>query len=176
MEPEQEQPKFFMLDEGTEDFYDFPDNWDADDEEEAAPEEIDVDLRKIVILDSTTFHRNILKKQLEGAGFKIAAEGSAAAEVRGILTEGKIRFVAVDIDSTDGGGVKVIQLVRSFNDRLVLILTSARLGADQLKQIATDTGYFLAKPFQKPNVEAVMKSAYEAELSKKKAAAPKPAG
>ena len=168
---DQEQPKFFMLDEGTEDFYKFPDDWDKDDEEDAVEVEIDVDLKKIVIVDSGAFHRNILKTQLEAAGFKIAGLVDSAADAGHILAEAKVRFAAVDIDQTDGGGAKAIQIITSMNPQTVFIATSSRFTSEQISQSGTGNCYFLAKPFQKDKVADVMNKAYEAEHKKKKSAA-----
>ncbi|OGH61418.1 MAG: hypothetical protein A3G34_05395 [Candidatus Lindowbacteria bacterium RIFCSPLOWO2_12_FULL_62_27] len=167
MDP-QEQPKFFMLDDGSEDFYEFPDDWEEDDEEEI---EEDVDLKQIVLVDASAFHRNILKSQIEESGYKVVGVVGSAVEARSILTESKVRFAAVDIDQTDGGGAKPIQIIAATNPDTVFIITSARFTADQISQAGMGSFFFLAKPFQKKKVEEILKKAYDAEFAKKKAAA-----
>lgn len=163
-----EEPKFFMLDEGSEDFYDFPDDWNEDEEEEI---EEDVDLKAVLIVDSSTFHRNILKGHLESGGFKVVAAVGSSAEANTFLSESKAGFVAVDIDQTDGGSAKALQVLAMAIPKTRFIITSSRVTADQVAQSKMGNHYFLAKPFQKEVVHKEMKKAYESELKKK----PKPA-
>lgn len=163
MEPE--QPKFFMLDEGTEDFYKFPDDWEEDEEEEI---EDDVDLKKIVIVDSSAFHRNILKSHLEETGFAVSGSVGTCIEAHEVLTGTQTRFAAVDIDQTEGGNARAVQLISMRNPEVVSILTSSRMTPDQVTQMNLAGHYVLAKPYQKKAVQEVLKKAYDAELAKKK--------
>ena len=166
-----EEPKFFMLDEGTEDFYHFPDDWN---EEEEAEIEEDVDLKAVMVVDSSTFHRNILKGHLESGGYKVVAAVASAAEANKFLSESKTGFVAVDIDQTDGGGAKALQILAAAIPKTRFIITSSRVTADQVAQSKMGNQYFLAKPFQKEIVHKEMKKAYEAELKKKPKSADSP--
>lgn len=165
-----EDPKFFMLDEGTEDFYNFPDDWAEEDEED--PIEEDVDLKKIIVVDASPFHRNILKGHLESAGYKVVAVGGAAEDVRKSLEDPKIRLAAVDIDQTNGGGAKAIQLIAAEFPKTIFVITSARISAEQVSRSAMRDHYFLSKPFQKEVVQAEMKRVYETEIKKKKSSIP----
>lgn len=166
---DQEVPKFFMLDEGTEDFYDFPDDWDEDEEEEI---EEDVDLKKLLVVDTSTFYRNIVKGHLEGSGFAIAGLAGSASEASQLLAQSqiKIRFAMVDIDQTDGGNGQAVHLMAQMTPGLVFILTSTRFTPEHLAQNENPAGayFFLPKPFKKENVLGILKKAYDREIAKKK--------
>ncbi len=156
-----------MLDEGTEDFYAFPDNWDVDDEEEV---EVDVDLKKMVIVDASVFHRNILKGHLEAAGYKVAGMVGSAAEAGKIMEESKARMAAVDYDQTDGGNGRALQLIAAVYPQAVYLVTSGKFKAGQEGQSGTGKIYCLGKPFEKDRVIEFMKKVYDTEFARKKAA------
>lgn len=163
--------KFFMLDEGTEDFYQFPDDWDEDEDEAAAegvPIEDIPDLKRIIIIDRTTFHRNILRPHIEEAGFKVVADVGSAIDARDILTESKVRFAVVDIDATDGGEAKAIQLLAATHPQTVMVIASSRFTPDQVTRAEKAGQFFLSKPFQKPKVIDLIQRLYQAELAKRK--------
>ncbi len=159
------QQQFFMLNEGTEDFYNFKD-WRLEDEEEETVEE-DVDLKKIVIVDSSPFFRNILKNHLETAGYKVLGNFSAAQETCEFLSQEPVRFVAVDIDQTDGGNAKSVHLIADAQPHTVFILSSSRFSKEQAASIGERPYYFLLKPVTRETLEKVMKKAYDTELARK---------
>ncbi|QAA34312.1 response regulator [Clostridium manihotivorum] len=106
-------------------------------------------MKKVMIVDDSSFLRLSLKKLLEGAGFEVIAEAADGLEALEKYKTHKPDIISMDITMPNLNGIDTIKELKAI-DRSVKIIVVSSLGhEDQVKKaFLAGAVNFVVKPFK----------------------------
>ncbi|MBI5243664.1 MAG: response regulator [Elusimicrobia bacterium] len=115
---------------------------------------------RVLVVDDAIMCRILLKEMLESLGHTMVAEAETGAAAIEQFSASKPDLVTLDISLPDMDGMAVLREIRLSNPKAKVILIS---GNDQDKIVAQARAIgaigLLVKPFQREQLEAVLKKA-----------------
>lgn len=118
----------------------------------------------ILFADDNSDIRELVKVQLDAAGFRVSTAENAADVLRLVTTE---RFDALLLDywMAEATGIELCRQIRTFDQRTPILICSGAV-ADADKEAATLAGAqgYLAKPFNARDLIQALRSILEASI------------
>lgn len=114
--------------------------------------------KNVLIVDDSSFMRNILKDILTDGGYTIAGEASDGKQALELYRKLRPDIVTMDIVLPDKSGIDVVKEIRKTDSNAKIVMVTA-LGQQQLVSEAISAGAsdFITKPFQREKILEVIK-------------------
>ena len=108
---------------------------------------------RVLVVDDAAFMRTILKRILEGAGFRVVGEAGNGVEAFSKYKELQPDLVTMDITMPDSDGIEGLSLIKEYDKNAKVIMCSA-MGqkAYVLEAIQKGAMDFIVKPFDNKRV------------------------
>lgn len=110
-------------------------------------------MKRILIVDDTSYVRKALKEIIEELGHKVVGEAKNGNEAINMAEELSPDIVIMDIVMPGKNGIDAMKEMKAKNPSLHIILMSA-MGQEKLIMDAINAGakHFIIKPFRKENI------------------------
>ena len=124
--------------------------------------------KKILLAEDVAFNQYIAKQMLESWGFDVTVANNGL-EVLALAEKSFFDCILMDIQMPEMGGIEAAQLIRKLDDKVkanvpIIAVTANALKGDQEKYLAAGMSDYLPKPFEEPQLFAVIAK----NLSRKK--------
>lgn len=101
----------------------------------------------MVVVDDSSFSRNLISKMLNESGFTVVGEADGANTALILIKDKKPRVVITDIVMPEISGIELTEKInQSFNDTYVIVISSLAQEHIVLEAIGAGASDFIAKP------------------------------
>lgn len=115
-------------------------------------------VKKILVVDDSSFMRNSLKTMLEKLGYSVVGTAENGIEAVAKFRDLKPDVVTLDIIMPQMGGVQGLKLLKSVNPNAVVVMVSSMADRDSITEcLKAGATHYLLKPFDEAKVAEVMK-------------------
>lgn len=105
---------------------------------------------KIVVVDDSSFSRNLIIKMLKEENFEIAGEAENAKEALQVIKEVRPHIVITDIVMPEVSGLELTSMInKSHNDIYIIVISSLSQEHIVLDAISAGAADFISKPIEK---------------------------
>lgn len=117
-----------------------------------------LDGKTALIVDDTSFMRNVLKALLESEGCKVLAEATDGESALALFKQHKPDFVTMDIVMPQMDGIAALKTIKQADPNAKVIMVSSA-GQDSKVMEAKEAGAsnFILKPFDQEKVIEIIK-------------------
>jgi two-component system chemotaxis response regulator CheY len=114
---------------------------------------------KIMVVDDTTFIRNILKDIFRSSGYEVVAEASDGAEAVHLYRQLKPDLVTLDLTLPGVNGLQAMKEIKAFDPKAKIVICSA-VSQQQMVIEAIEAGAkdFIVKPVMRERLIEVVET------------------
>ena len=102
---------------------------------------------KILIVDDSPELRNLLKEELNSAGYHHLSSADSVKAARQAIAEEMPELVILDINLPDGDGFSLFREIRAHSDVPILFLSARDADSDRLFGLGLGADEYMTKPF-----------------------------
>lgn len=115
-------------------------------------------LKKILVVDDSSFMRNSLKTILEKLGYIVVGTAENGVEAVAKFRDLKPDVVTLDIIMPQMGGLQGLKLLKSVSPNAVVVMVSSMADRESVTEcVKAGATHYLLKPFDEAKVAEVMK-------------------
>ncbi len=121
-------------------------------------------MKNVLIVEDSKAIRSMIRVSLEEAGDFFAVEANNGFEALKTLPTRRFDIIITDINMPDINGLELIGYVRSnpaYKDIPLVIVTTEKTEEDKKRGMALGAAGYIAKPFKKEDLIAVVQKALE---------------
>lgn len=121
-------------------------------------------MKNVLIVEDSKAIRTLIRIALEEAGGIFAAEVTNGFEALRALPTRRFDLIITDINMPDINGLELINFVKtnpSYRDIPLIIVTTEKTEEDKKRGLALGAAAYIAKPFEKNDLIALVKNTLE---------------
>ena len=123
---------------------------------------------KILIVDDSPELRNLLKEELNSAGYHHLSSADSVKAARQAIAEEMPELVILDINLPDGDGFSLFREIRAHSDVPILFLSARDADSDRLFGLGLGADDYMTKPFLMQElllrVSGILRRVYRGQL------------
>ena len=123
---------------------------------------------KILIVDDSPELRNLLKEELNSAGYHHLSSADSVKAARQAIAEEMPELVILDINLPDGDGFSLFREIRAHSDVPILFLSARDADSDRLFGLGLGADDYMIKPFLMQElllrVSGILRRVYRGQL------------
>src|SRR5574341_61853 len=120
-------------------------------------------LKKILVVDDSSFMRTSLKAILEKLGYTVVGTAENGIEAVAKFRDLKPDVVTLDIIMPQMGGLQGLKLLKSVNPNAAVVMVSSMADRESVTEcVKAGAAHYLLKPFDQTKVAEVMKQVTDA--------------
>jgi DNA-binding response OmpR family regulator len=121
-----------------------------------------MEIIKLLLVEDDTTYRKIIKSSLEITGKYTIYEAKNGLEGYESFKSLNLDIIVTDIDMPKVSGLEMIDLIRRVNENIPIIIASAMIRPDQIKEgFEHDIDGFVKKPYSTDELDGTIKSVFK---------------